>query len=108
MKYCISIFVCFLFVGCAAPDPAVKNQLGMIATSCIVKSARALDDGISPADIVAIGVISDCQAQIDDYDEARVAKKATIFSETFWANRHIGWSRQITAIVLKSRAEKRP
>ena len=101
-------FVCLMFAGCSLPDPAIKNQLGTIAASCILKSAKTLDDGISPADTVAIGVMSDCQSQINDYDEVRLGGKSGVFGQTVWANRHIGWSRQITAIVLKSRAEKRP
>jgi hypothetical protein len=51
--------------------------------------------------------MSDCQAQIDDYDKVRLGDKGGVYGQTVWANRHIGWSRQITSIVLKSRAEKR-
>lgn len=107
MKHYGLTFACLMFAGCSAPDPAIKNQLGTIAASCILKSARTLDDGISPADTVAIGVMSDCQAQIDDYDKVRLGDKGGVYGQTVWANRHIGWSRQITSIVLKSRAEKR-
>ena len=51
--------------------------------------------------------MSDCQAQIDDCDKVRLGDKGGVYGQTVWANRHIGWSRQITSIVLKSRAEKR-
>lgn len=107
MKYIIFTFLYLLLSGCAGPDPAVKNQLGTIAASCILKSAKSLDDGISPADTVAIGVMSDCQSQINAYDEVRLGSQAGIYGQTAWANRHIGWARQITAIVLKTRAENR-
>ncbi len=107
MKYYGLTFLYLIFAGCSAPDLGIKNQLGTIAASCILKSAKTLDDGISPADTVAIGVMSDCQAQIDDYDNARLGGTSGVYGQTVWANRHIGWSRQITSIVLKSRAEKR-
>ena len=105
------IFLVFILSACATErnqNKEANNQLGVIAAKCIVDSARTLDDGISPADTVAIGIMSKCQKEIDAYDEVRLPSGAgfNIYATTVWNNRHIGWGRQITSIVLETRAEK--
>jgi hypothetical protein len=84
-----------------------KNALGVEAARCLLTAVEKNDDGISPADTVALGLISSCQAQIDAYDNARVPDKSTHFGAAFWANRMNGWIKKATAIVLQSRVEKR-
>ena len=99
----------FLASGCASSDPVELNRLGTDATRCIVSAARTIDDGISPADTIAIGVMSKCQAEIDAYDEVRLpsGRGFNVYATAAWNNRNIGWMRQITSIVLEERAKKR-
>jgi hypothetical protein len=107
MKYYGLTFACLIFAGCSTPDPAIKNQLGTVAASCILKFATTLDDGISPADTVAIGVMSRCQTEINAYDEARLPQRDTAYGSGAWAGRNIGWIKQITSMVLEARAKRR-
>ncbi len=107
IKKISSVIVCVVFMGCATITPEQKNTLGVEAARCLLTAVEKNDDGISPADTVALGLISSCQVQIDAYDNARVPEKFTYFGATFWANRMNGWIKQVTAIVLQSRVEKR-
>lgn len=75
-------------------------------TQCLVKQARALDDRISPADSVAIGVVAACQGEIDVYDKMRVQGAGTLFTNTFYKNRHIGWHKTGVMTVLNNRANR--
>lgn len=104
--------IAMLVTGCATDrvqDKTNLNLLGTTAAKCIVDAAKVLDDGISPADTVAIGVMSKCQNEIDAYDNVRLPAGAgyNVYATTVWNNRHTGWSRQITSIVLESRAAKK-
>jgi hypothetical protein len=104
------LFLCIslLLVGCATVTNEEKHALGVATAKCLISASKRLDDGISPADTVAVGVISECQRQIDQYDEARVPDKGfTTFAQAFWANRMTGWIKQTTAIVLKQRVENK-
>ena len=104
-----TIILSILIFGCASqPSGYIDvNQLGVDAARCIVNSAEILDDGISPADTITVGIMSKCQQEIDAYDYARLPRGSSVYAVTVWNNRHIGWNRQITSIVLESRAKKR-
>jgi hypothetical protein len=93
--------------GCAVPSKEDAYQLGVNAASCIQRNARQLDDRISPADTIAIGIMSRCQEEINAYDQVRLPNRATAFGSGAWAGRSVGWMRQITSIVLQTRAESR-
>jgi hypothetical protein len=84
-------------------------KLGVVVAECLLDNAAALDDGISPADTVAVGVISKCQSVIDAYDKVRLPSGAgiNVYATTVWNNRHIGWMRQTTSIVLETRVSKK-
>ncbi len=113
MKNKVKIVLIVLFVsGCATDrvqDKSNMNLLGANAAKCIVDASKVLDDGISPADTVAIGVMSKCQNEIDAYDNVRLPAGAgfNVYATAVWNNRNIGWSKQITSIVLESRAAKK-
>lgn len=100
------IFSIFI-AGCATPTNEDTHKLGASAAICIQTNARKLDDQISPADTIAVGVMSKCQAEINAFDEVRLPSRSTYFGSGAWAGRNIGWMRQITSIVLETRAERR-
>ena len=110
MTYKFTLILAFLLTlgGCGVSSET-KNQLGNAAGACIVSASKILDDGISPADTVAYGVMSRCQRQIDAYDEARLppGRGFNTFANAAWDNRNAGWIKQITAVVLQERAIKR-
>jgi hypothetical protein len=105
-KNILVIFVLSSF-WCAAVSEEQKNTLGVVAAKCLLDAVEKNDDGIGPADTVAVGLISSCQKEIDAYDEARVPEKYTYFGEAFWANRMTGWMKQSTTFVLQARVGKR-
>lgn len=90
----------------SADDPELK-RLGVSAASCILNNAKQLDDQISPADTIALGVMSKCQPEINAYDTARLPSTNTAFGNAAWAARNTGWMRQITGIVLETRVAAR-
>jgi hypothetical protein len=96
-----------LVTGCAVQSKEDTFQLGVNAAGCIQRNARQLDDRISPADTIAIGIMSKCQREIDAYDEARLPSRATAYGSGAWAGRGVGWMRQITSIVLQTRTDSR-
>jgi hypothetical protein len=102
-----------ILVSACATDTAENNEtmkrLGTNAAKCILDMAKTIDDGISPADTVAVGVMSKCKNEIDAYDEVRLPAGAgfNIYATTVWNNRHTGWNSQITSIVLETRAAKK-
>jgi|LauGreDrversion4_2_1035121.scaffolds.fasta_scaffold408685_2 hypothetical protein len=97
--------------ACASSEEKIidKNRLGTVAAKCILDASKSLDDGISPADTVALGVMSKCQNEIDAYDVARLPSGVgiNVYATTAWNNRNIGWTKQITSIVLETRAKNR-
>jgi hypothetical protein len=113
-KLALSMVLPLTISGCApvvrqsnsANDPELK-RLGVSAASCILSSAKQLDDQISPADTIAVGVMSKCQSEINAYDTARLPSTNTAFGNAAWAARNTGWMRQITGIVLETRAAVR-
>ncbi len=114
IKLALSVLFPLAVLGCAtgaqktpsADDPELK-RLGVDAASCILSSAKQLDDQISPADTIAVGVMSKCQSEINAYDTARLPSTNTAFGNAAWAARNTGWMRQITSIVLETRAAAR-
>jgi len=107
MKTIVIAASAFLLTSCATVSEDQKNALGVSAAQCLLNAINKNDDGISPADTVAIGLISSCQSEIDAYDEARVPNRYSTFGETFWAHRMKGWMKQATTLVLQSRADKK-
>jgi hypothetical protein len=95
-----------LVAGCATPTEEEINKLGASAANCVQNYARKLDDRISPADTISVGVMSKCQDEINAFDEVRLPSKATAYGSGAWAGRNIGWLKQITSIVLEARAER--
>ncbi len=107
IRLTVILMLAAVIAGCATPTKEDTNKLGVSAAACIQNYARKLDDRISPADIIAIGVMSKCQAEINAFDEVRLPSRATAFGSGAWAGRNIGWTRQITSIVLETRVERR-
>ncbi len=107
MRITLTLLSTMLLFGCA--DTETKNRLGNAAANCIVSAARTMDDGVSPANTVAYGVMSRCQRQIDAYDSVRLpsGRGFNVHANAAWDNRHIGWMSQITAVVLEQRASNR-
>ena len=106
LRFAINLILLAVIAGCATPTEEETNKLGVSAATCIRNYARKLDDRISPADTIAVGVMSKCQAEINAFDEVRLPSRATAFGSGAWAGRNIGWIKQITGIVLEARAER--
>jgi hypothetical protein len=105
-QFAINLLLLAVVVGCATPTEEETNKLAASAATCIQNYARKLDDRISPADTIAVGVMSKCQEEINAFDEVRLPSKATAYGSGAWAGRNIGWMKQITSIVLEARAER--
>ncbi len=92
--------------GCAQSprysSSEVSDGLSRV-NQCLAKYAQALDDKISPADTVAVGVAAACRGEIDSYDNMRVPNNGTHFSNSFYANRHQGWHKSAVLAVLMAR-----
>lgn len=107
-KILLAFIPVFVFVGCATTYTANEIDVAKNAVAqCMVKEARALDDMISPADSIAIGVAAACQKEIDIYDNMRVQGAGSIYRESFYRNRHIGWQKAAVMSVLTERRERR-
>ena len=93
--------------GCVSTE--TKNRLGDEAAACIISAAKTMDDGISPANTVAYGIMSRCQQQIDAYDQARLpsGRGFNVYANAAWDGRNAGWMKQITAVVLQERASRK-
>jgi hypothetical protein len=102
----INLILLTVIAGCATPTEEETKKLGVSAATCIQNYARKLDDRISPADTIAVGVMSKCQAEINAFDEVRLPSQATAFGSGAWSGRNIGWMKQITSMVLEARAER--
>jgi hypothetical protein len=92
--------------GCSIYPSYSQSQIdeGLLkVTQCLARQAKFLDDKISPADSVAIGVAAACKKEIDIYDNMRVPNNGTIFANSFYANRHQGWHKSAVMAVLVSR-----
>jgi hypothetical protein len=107
LKLTVILMFAAVIVGCATPTEEDRSKLAVKAAACIQNFARKLDDRISPADTIAVGVMSKCQAEINAFDEVRLPNIATAYGSGAWAGRNIGWMKQITSIVLEARAERR-
>ena len=102
----LSFFLPFLLSACSLTPSYSQSQIDeglRLATQCLARQAKLLDDKISPADSVAIGVTAACKREIDTYDNMRVPNNGTAFSNGFYANRHQGWHKSAVLAVLVSR-----
>ena len=103
-KYVFLLF--FGLAGCVTSPSYTQDQLDVAlkkVTICLARQAKELDDKISPADSVAIGVAAACKSDIDIYDNMRVPNDGTYFANSFYLNRHIGWHKSAVMAVLLAR-----
>jgi hypothetical protein len=89
MKRVISfaVFLLVVGVGVIAEDGAVR--------ACVLQEVRDLDDGISPADVIAAAVVSDCLTRLRPCSQVCMQTAVE------------GARTAVSVDVLRSRASKR-
>ena len=102
----LSFMLLYFLSACSLTPSYSQSQIDeglRLATQCLARQAKFLDDKISPADSIAIGVAAACKKEIDSYDNMRVPNNGTAFSNGFYTNRHQGWHKSAVLAVLVSR-----
>jgi hypothetical protein len=108
-----TIFAALLLAGCAAQRPQLteqqRDQVNHDFVACLHAAANKLDDGISPASTVALGLRSLCNRELNAVGDAIIARAGgSLYAANVYQQRYEDeiFMREATTAVLIERANR--
>ena len=103
-----SILSLFLLLSCATPAPTKleKDAAMNAAQDCLYDNVDRLDDRVSDAETIAMGLIQVCWDKMEKVRELAVQGSGSIFRDSFNRSWRESLVRKVLPIVLKNRMKQ--